>query len=407
MEGPGPVNQPRTLTTGGGEATISDGTSRRLSTRLFGMAWAHLLNDGASNYLPGVLPAVLATLGAPVRMAGVLVTALIIGQALQPLTGRLADRLGGRSLVMLGLFLTSAGGGLLGVARTTPVLIVLLLLIGIGNSFFHPQAIAGVRSMLTGRQGLLTSVFLVGGELGRGLWPTIASLVVAHLGLQNLWIVAIPGLLTIPFLLRLLPALPPKPRQGKAIRLREHARPALGLIGYQGIRTLATYAFVTFIPILWHARGGSLVTGASIITVMTVVGVIGNLAGGQLSDRIGRRPVLIASAVATAVLIVPVAYLPSPWVWIVAGLFGIAVFFTNSTTVLAGQDIFPENRSMGSGIALGFANGLGALLVLIIGFGASSHLLVVFWILGALSLASTLLTLTLPTTDKHPQPPAS
>jgi FSR family fosmidomycin resistance protein-like MFS transporter len=110
--------------------------------------------------------------------------------------------------------------------------------------------------------------------------------------------------------------------------------------------------------------------------------------------------------VATAILIVPVAYLPSPWVWIVAGLLGIAVFFTNSTTMLAGQDIFPENRSMGSGIALGFANGLGALLVFIIGFGAGSHLLVVFWILGALSLASTLLTLTLPTTDKHPQPPA-
>lgn len=375
----------------GGPLATGGGTSGRFRQRLFGLSWAHLLNDGASNYLPGVLPAVLATLGEPVRMAGVLVTALTIGQALQPLTGRLADRLGGRSLVILGLFLTSAGGGLLGLAHTTWALIVLLLMIGVGNAFFHPQALAGVRSMLEGRQGLLTSVFLVGGELGRGLWPTVASLIVANAGLANLWIIAIPGLVTVPLLLRFMPALPPIPRGSKAIRLGEHARPMLLLIGYQGIRTLTIYAFVTFIPILWHSRGGTLVAGASVITTMTVVGVIGNLWGGHLTDRLGRRPVLVASAVASAVLIVPVAYLPGVWVWIAAGVLGVALFLTASTTVLLGQDIFPENRSMGSGIALGFANGLGALLVFVIGFWVGEDVVSVFWVLGALGLVSAVL----------------
>src|SRR5699024_6797987 len=94
--------------------------------RLLGLSWAHLLNDGASNYLPGVLPAVLATLGEPVKLAGVLVTALTIGQILQPITGRLADRLGGRSLVILGLTMTSIGGGLLGIIESTWMLIILL-----------------------------------------------------------------------------------------------------------------------------------------------------------------------------------------------------------------------------------------------------------------------------------------
>lgn len=378
------------------EATLQP-SARLTRGRLLGLSWAHLLNDGASNYLPGILPAVLATLGQPVRMAGVLVTALTIGQALQPLTGRLADRLGGRSLVVLGLFLTSAGGGLLGIAGSTWVLIVLLLLIGIGNSFFHPQALAGVRSMLEGKQGLLTSVFLVGGELGRGLWPTVASLIVANAGLVNLWIIAIPGLVTVPFLLRFVPALPPKPRQGKAIRLREHARPMLLLVGYQGTRALTIYSLVTFIPIMWELRGGGLVGGASIITTMTVVGVIGNLWGGHLMDKVGRRPVMAVSAVAVAVLIVPVAYLGSPWVWIAAAVLGIALFLTASSTVLLGQDIFPENRSMGSGIALGFANGLGALLVFVVGFWVTgSNVVTVFWVLCGLGLASAFLTLAFP-----------
>ena len=365
--------------------------------RLFGLSWAHLLNDGASNYLPGVLPAVLTTLGEPVRMASVLVTALTIGQALQPVTGRIADRLGGRSLVVLGLFLTSACGGLIGVAGSTWVMIVLLVLIGVGNSFFHPQALAGVRSMLAGKQGLLTSVFLVGGELGRGLWPTVASLVVDHAGLVNLWILALPGLLTLPLLLRTAPVLPRRTTRGKAIHWRSHARPMLVLIGYQGLRAVTIYSLVTFIPILWHDRGGSLVSGASIITTMTVVGVVGNLWGGHLTDRVGRRPVLIASAVATALLIVPVAYLDGVWVWLVAAVLGVALFLTASTTVLLGQDIFPENRSMGSGIALGFANGLGALLVFIIGFWVGgSSVVTVFWVLSALGLASAGLTAAFP-----------
>ena len=383
-------------------------TGGGFAARLVGMSWAHLLNDGASNYLPGVLPAVLATLGAPVRMAGVLVTALTIGQVLQPVTGRIADRIGGRSLVLVGLLATSAGGGLLGVARSTPVVIVLLVLIGVGNAFFHPQAISVVRGMLGAREGLWISVFLIGGEIGRGLWPTVASLVVASLGLVNLWIVAIPGLLTVPFLLRFCPALPPKPRHDTTLRLHEHVRPGLLLIGYQGIRTVAIYAFVTFVPVLWHSRGGGLVGGASIITTMTLVGVVGNLTGGHLSDRLGRRPVLIAAAVAAAALIVPTAYLSGAWVWIVAAVLGIALFSTNSTTVLLGQDIFAENPSMGSGIALGFANGVGALLVFVIGLGVGADVGFVFWVLGALSLASALLPLAFDTTlMKPPHPRAS
>lgn len=374
----------RTLTRDGSAAT------RTGLPRLFGLSWAHLLNDGASNYLPGVLPVVLVTLGEPVRMAGVLVTALAIGQVLQPAAGRLADRLGGRSMVMLGLAMTSIGGGLIGVVHVTWALIVLLLLIGTGNAAFHPQALAGVRSMLAGRTGLLTSVFLVGGELGRGLWPTAASLIVAHAGLVSLWILAIPGAVTLVFLLRWMPALPPTRERGPAIRWREHARPMLLLIGYQGVRTLTIYSFVTFIPILWQQRGGTLVGGATIITTMTTVGVVGNLFGGHLSDRWGRRPVLLGSTLAAAALIVPVAYLGAPWIWVVAAVLGIALFLTASTTVLLGQDIFPENRSMGSGIALGFANGLGALLVFVISLWAGGNVLAIFWTLGALGLVAAL-----------------
>lgn len=349
-----------------------------------------------------MLPAVLVAVHEPVRMAGVLIAAMTVGQALQPVAGWFADRRGGRSLVVFGLLLSSTGGALLGLAPDTAVLIVTLLALGLGSAFFHPQALAGVRTLVQDRHGLRTSIFLVGGELGRGLWPTAASVVVSTLGLHWLWIVAVPGLVTAALLYRWVPDLPPRPGAGGApIRWRHHGRPLALLTTYRSIRALTTYGVVTFIPILWHLRGGTLVAGASIITTMIVAGVVGNLWGGHLADRFGRRPVLVGSAIATAALIVPVFELRGPAVWVVAALLGMALFLTASTTVLLGQDIFPENRSMGSGIALGMANGIGAVLVLGVGFlvgvgagggagggTATGGVTVVFWVLAALSLAA-------------------
>lgn len=359
---------------------------------LLALSWSHLLNDGASNYLPGVLPAVLVSLHEPVRMAGVLTAALIAGQALQPATGWLADRLGGRYLSALGLMMSSLGGGLIGVAHSTPALVALLLLIGTGGAFFHPQALAGIRSMRAGKQGLRTSVFLVGGELGRGIWPTAASIVVEHVGLGGLWIVGLPGVLSVPALFRATPKLPRAPEGQPRIHWRRHARPMTLLMGYQCTRALTTYTLVTFIPIQWHLRGGSLVGGSSIITTLLVVGVLGNLAGGHLADRLGRLPVLMTSAIATGVLIFPATYLTGVWIWIAVAPLGIAMFLTSAPAILLGQDIFPENRSMGSGIALGLGNGIGAALVLLIGLLVSGNqVVVVFWVVAALSLVSAAL----------------
>lgn len=365
--------------------------------RLLTLTWSHLLNDGAANYLPGVLPAVLVSLHQPVRLAGALIAALIVGQALQPAAGWLADRLGGRALVTGGLTLSSLGGALIGFAHSIWLLIPVLLMIGVGGALFHPQALAGVRSMLQGNQGLLTSVFLVGGEIGRGIWPTAASIVVSGLGLHWLWLVGIPGLLTVPLLFTQAPRLPPQPRAAARTQWRRHARLMSMLITYSSVQAFAIFVAVTYIPILWHLRGGSLVRGATIITTMITVGVLGNLAGGHLADHVGRRPVLIVAAFTTAALIVPTAYLHNAWEWIFAALLGIAVFLTSSTTVLIGQDIFPENRSMGSGIALGLSNGIGACLVLVAGLAVGSHdVVALFWVAAALSVGVGLLAFAFP-----------
>jgi MFS family permease len=288
--------------------------------RLGAMTWAHMVNDGAANYFPGILPAILADAHEPLSLAGSLVAAMAIGQALQPLVGWISDRVGGRAILLAGFAMTSAGGGLLGETHSMAVLVLLLLACGIGTSLFHPQALAS----------------------GRGL-------------------------------------------------------PLAALVAYAGLRSFAIFGLVTFIPVLWRIRGDSLVTGASVITTILEVGIVGNLGGGHLTDKLGKRLVLVGSAAAVAVLVVPMGYLRGPGVWVLAGVLGCVLFMTLSTTIMIGQDIFPESPSLGSGIALGLSNATGALIVLATGlFVNRSDIHAAFFAMAGASLLAMLAALAFP-----------
>ncbi|WP_280538837.1 MFS transporter [Chromohalobacter sp. 11-W] len=351
------------------EASTATASSRSQSypARLTGMSWAHFLNDGAANYLPGVLPAILISLNLSVALAGTIMAALLMGQALQPLVGIFADRVGGRVMVALGLAGSSLGGALIGFASGFWPLLGILMLIGISNAFFHPQALAGIRRLGGERPGTAMSIFMVGGEVGRGVWPALASWVVVQWGLGYLWLLALPALATLPFMLHWAPRLPPRAADATPIAWRLHAGPLSRLVTFSALRSLMILAVVTYVPLMWAQGGGDLTTGASFITVMLVVGVIGNLGGGRLSDRFGRRPVLIVAMSVSVIMLAAFLLAEGIWLWIVLGVLGISLFATLPLGILIAQDILPENRSLGSGMALGLANALAALGVMLLG----------------------------------------
>ncbi len=338
--------------------------------RLAVMAWSHFLNDGGAFFLPGILPAVMKSLHQPLVMVGPIIMAVYIGQILQPLAGILADHWGGKAFVILGLMTCIGMASLVGFSPNVWVLIMLVLLSGLGSTAFHPQALAAARSVSGRRNALGMAVFLVGGELGRGFWPLLASVIVANYGLHKLWLMAIPTLLTLPWLGRLVPSLPSRPISGGKISIRAHRRPFFILIGFSACRSFAVFGSIAFIPIMWHLRGGSLVTGASILSTLLITGIIGQLAGGGAADRWGRRHVLVASSIAMLCLMPLIPMATGIWLYLVAGLLGIATFSTFSTTLVIGQDLFPENRALGSGIALGFSNAIGAMGLFPLGFVA-------------------------------------
>jgi FSR family fosmidomycin resistance protein-like MFS transporter len=316
-------------------------------------------------------------------------TALLLGQGLQPLSGWLADRIGGRALVLGGVGLSTVSAAVFGWAHPVWLVLTLLLLTGIGNTAFHPQALSITRGLVGRRQGIGTSMFLVGGEIGRSLGPLAAGLVVSRLGLAWVWLLALPFLISLPMILRTIPPQPEAKKKAPPLVWRKHLKPALAMLAYSLVRSATIYEMITLAPLIWHQHGGSLVVGSALVSVLIGVGIVGNLGGGVVTDRVGKRGVLVVTSVLAILTLVAFIRLGGFWVWPILGVMGIALFGASAPTMLIGQDIFPENPGLGSGVALGLANGLGAVMVLPLTYVAAHwHAETAIWILVLFTLVT-------------------
>ena len=157
-------------------------------------------------------------------------------------------------------------------------------------------------------------------------------------------------------------------------------------------RTFAFYTLLAMIPLYFiNVLDTSDGIANTALIAMLVFGAVGTLVGGRLADRIGRRPVLIASlALQAPVLVVMTAVDVAPAV-LAAGVFGFVAISSFSVTVVMGQEYMPSQIGLASGFTLGAAIGIGGLAAPVfgllaedIGLGATIHVLAVLPALGAL-----------------------
>ena len=335
------------------------------------LIWGHLANDALANYLPGLLPLIAVERHVPLVLLTSLVTILMFGQALQPLAGLLADRVGGRWFVLGGPILSTVGVTLVALSPAYIGMAIGLFLSGLGTTLFHPQAMALTRSLAGKRPGLTMSTFMIGGEFGRAIGPLVATQLATALGLGHLWLVGVFVVLTWPWLIKVVPPLARRTAKQAPVQFRRHLRPALALVAFNGLRAGAISTVTTLVPLLWRHHGGSFILGASLVTTMIGIGIIGNLAGGLMRDRYGSGMVLWVASIAGTLLLIVLPFARGVALWPVLALVGIALFSASPVTTLIGQDIFKENPALGSGVSAGVGNAVGALLILPIGYAAS------------------------------------
>ncbi|MCL4494646.1 MAG: MFS transporter [Firmicutes bacterium] len=361
---------------------------------------AHFLNDSYPNLYPALLPVLMVAMHFSVVLAGLLSSiAALTTQLLQPLMGLWADRVGTRYFVVGGLMAGSiVSAAALAFSPTYGIFVVALLIGGIGNAAFHPHASALVGDLSGARKGLGMGLFMIGGNIGRAIAPIAATTTFLYFGRHGLWILALPGMAmagVMWFVMR--PSPQPKTRDVKiwTPEFRRGLKHSGNLLLIVMLRNMASLATMTLVPILWHARHRPLGEAAALLSVLFLLGSLGNMSGGALSDRLGAKPVLIGSAILSSVFLWWFLHAQGPFIWISMGLLGFALYSTASVVMVYGQALFPNNKGMASGLTLGVGNTLGAVAVAGIGFLAKQTSTEM-----ALSVTAVLLLLSIPFTMK-------
>lgn len=338
---------------------------------------AHFVNDVYPHLYPGLLPVVLMPqLGFSIAAAGLIstVTALTT-QFMQPFLGLWADRLGGKMFVVGGLLLGSIIVPLtLSWAPSYMLLLIGLLLGGIGNASFHPHASALMSETIGKYKGSGMSIFMLSGNFGRLAAPLLASLALYLGGRHGLWLLSLPGLIMAVFMyFSMNPSPAPKPSTQKTLTPQFFKtikdRGGLLLLAIVGLRYMTVMSIVTLVPIMWAQKGIDYSVYNLLLTVVFAAGMGGNLIGGTMSDFVGHKPIIIGSAVLSALCLVFFVNAGNIVLgFILIALLGACLYAADPVVMVFSHGLFPENKGMASGITVGLGGMLGSLGVTLTGY---------------------------------------
>jgi FSR family fosmidomycin resistance protein-like MFS transporter len=356
-----------------------------------------MVNDMFSNLLSGLLPIFTVLFDLSYVLAGLVAMVFsVTSSLLQPLLGRWFDRTQTTWLLEGGLALNCLGMSLVGISPNYVVLLFLVGTAGIGTAAFHPPAFSTVARSSSASRGGSMGVFLSGGNAGFFLGPIVAGLLVSAVGLQGTLLLLPIGMLTALLLLRVRVSERPEPSLTKSTQPPN--RRLLGLLAtITALRSITIQVGVTFLPLYLVAKGESLLVATGVASIWLGVGVLGQITGGHLSDRIGRRPVIVFSLFVGAAIFYGFLMTTGLISIILLALSGGVLYASWSVIVTMASEAAPDNVGAVSGFMLGFSIGVGGLAAL--GFGGTADMLglqAAFYIFGAFAIGGGVLSLFLP-----------
>jgi MFS transporter, FSR family, fosmidomycin resistance protein len=362
----------------------------------------HLGTDFANGALPALLPFLVDRFDLSYTLAATLMLASAVSSSvIQPLFGLWSDRRGAIWLLPVGVAVAGLGIAFAADAPSYWLVLLLVVVSGVGVAAYHPEGskFAAYASGVRRASGM--SAFSIGGNVGYALGPIAATPLVVAFGLRGGFLLALPCLAIAAALLAAVPYL-----NGFAPGGEAHARRATGenrpgalalLLGVIGFRSLAWFGLITFVPLWEVSLGHSKAHGNHLLALMLLTGGLGTIVAGPTADRVGRRPVLLASLVATAPLILVFVLVGGvPGAIALAGV-GACVIGTFGVTMVMSQEYLPRHIGMASGLSIGLSIGLGGIAAVALGAVADAvDLRAALYICAAAPVVAILLALPLP-----------
>jgi len=365
-------------------------------TALAVLTGVNLLNY-IDRYIPaGALPLILATFSVSDTKGGLLQSLFMFPYAIvSPLAGALGDRRRRFGVAGAGVLIWSVATFASGLAPTFALLMVARVIIGIGEASYSvvtPPLLADYYPP-SKRTGVLT-IFYAALPMGSALGFVVGGVLGTHLGWRAAFFVAgVPGLLLAVALLAfrdpprrgatLAPAHgpttgQPQPGWGQLLRFPSY----LSNVTAQTIYTFAIGGMAAWMPTYVCRERGLPLARASLIFggIVCVAGFVGTIAGGKLTDAVGRRSRVAAFTVSGGALLLsaPFTWLailsPTPIVFWPAMFLTLMLLFVNTGPLNAAMTnvLPPSVQARGFGACVMAMHLLGdALSPLLIGFASS------------------------------------
>lgn len=344
---------------------------------------AHLINDTMQSVVPAMFPIFSRDLGLTFTQLGIITFVLnMVSSSLQPVVGFVSDKKPMPYALPIGMISAFIGLLMLVFVKQYWVIIIAVIFLGFGSAIFHPEG-SKVSFMAAGnKRGLSQSIYQVGGNSGQALAPLISAFVLDALGQRGAAIVLLLTAIGIVLLFKIskwyVRQLEAEKNSKKKKKLLVSSLPPLTKKQIQIAITLLfivifARSFYTtnisnfYVFYLMDHYGLTLQHGQVFIFIFMAVGVVGTFFGGSLSDRIGRKNVILLSVVGPMPFCLLLPYVPIWLVPVFLVIIGTLIMISFSVTVIYAQELVPTKIGTMAGLTTGFAFGMGAVGGVVIG----------------------------------------
>ncbi len=346
---------------------------------LIALAFCHLLNDMMQSLIPALYPMLKDHFNLDFTQIGMITLAFhLTASLLQPAVGSYTDRRPLPYSLAIGMGATLVGLVLLSLANDYSAVLLAGACVGTGSAVFHPEASRVARIASGGRYGVAQSIFQVGGNLGGAIGPLLAAFIVLPRGQSSIAWFSLAALLAMIVLTRV-------GRWYSAHRV--HAPAARRAVaGERAIPRAHVFFFIFLLMLLVfskHVYNAGLtsyftfylierfelsVQAAQVQLFIYMAAIaVGTLAGGPISDRIGRRATIWISILGALPFTLLLPYASLFWTSVLTIVIGLLMASAFPAILVYAHELVPGRIGLVSGIFFGFAFGLGGLGAAVLG----------------------------------------
>jgi FSR family fosmidomycin resistance protein-like MFS transporter len=350
---------------------------------IFPLALAHFSCDLNQGALPIFLPFFMAEHHITYAAAATIVFAAnMVSTVTQPIFGYIADRRSRPWLIPSGILIAGLGFSCAGIAPSYSMVLLVVALSGLGVATFHPEGARQAHRVAGDKKATAMSLFTFGGQLGFALGPLFAAAILLAWGLQATLLFALPAVVVAAFVFSTSGKLSVwAGNEGKHQPVaaqpadKDAWAPFFCVAAAVVCRSIMFFGLNTFLPLFWmNVLHQSTAAGGSALTILIAGGMIGNLVGGRLADRLGYRIAALVEFGLLACFLPFLALVPSAgWATLLLIPIGLLLSAPNSAMVVLGQGYLPNRIGLSSGVTMGLAFSFGGMTTPLLGWIADHH----------------------------------